>query len=208
MIFIKILSVNREKFQELNLDSFDNYLIISSRKSFNLNNVLILENLPIKLNKLIQIININFLKTNFVKQSKVRVGNYRLDLNSREIILDNLSFRFENSKKDTLLDINIEIKKGSYIGISGESGAGKTTIMNLLLGLYKPTKGQILVDGIDINENLGSWQSKIGYVPQNIYFIDDSIKKNIAFGYENNSINEKRVLESLKLSKLYNLYQI
>ena len=76
--------------------------------------------------------------------------------------------------------------------------------MNLLLGLYKPTKGKILVDGIDINENLGNWQSKIGYVPQNIYFIDDSIKKNIAFGYENNSINEKRVLESLKLSKLYN----
>ena len=83
----KILSVNREKFQELNLDSFDNYLIISPRKYLNLSNVLILENLPIKLNKLIQIININFLKTNFVKQSKVRVGNYRLDLNSREIIL-------------------------------------------------------------------------------------------------------------------------
>ena len=123
---------------------------------------------------------------------------------NKEIILDNLSFRFENSKKDTLLDINLEIKKGSYVGISGESGAGKTTIMNLLLGLYKPTKGKILVDGIDINENLGNWQSKIGYVPQNIYFIDDSIKKNIAFGYEDNSINEKRVLESLKLSKLYN----
>ncbi len=121
-----------------------------------------------------------------------------------QIILKNLNFRFEKSKKNTLTNINLEIKKGSYVGISGESGAGKTTLMNLLLGLYKPTSGQILIDGIDINENLSSWQSKIGYVPQNIYFIDDSIKKNIAFGYESNSINEKRVLESLKLSKLYN----
>ena len=111
----KILSVNREKFQELNLDSFDNYLIISSKKSLNLTNILILENLPIKLNKLIQIININFLKTNFVKQSKVRVGNYRLDLNSREIILDNLSLSLTEKETEIIIFIksnnNVSIKE-------------------------------------------------------------------------------------------------
>ena len=79
-----------------------------------------------------------------------------------QIILKNLNFRFEKSKKNTLTNINLEIKKGSYVGISGESGAGKTTLMNLLLGLYKPTSGQILIDGIDINENLSSWQSSTG----------------------------------------------
>ena len=78
-----------------------------------------------------------------------------------QIILKNLNFRFEKSKKNTLTNINLEIKKGSYVGISGESGAGKTTLMNLLLGLYKPTSGQILIDGKESNSFTINFLNKI-----------------------------------------------
>ena len=111
----EILDVDKKKFQALKLDKFENYLIISGKKSLNIKNSLILENLPIKLEKLIQIININFLKTNFVKKSKVKIDKYKLDLNSREITLDNLTLSLTEKETEMIIFItsnnNVTIKE-------------------------------------------------------------------------------------------------
>ena len=118
------------------------------------------------------------------------------------IEIKQLEFNYENSDK-VLVDINFKIKKGDFIGIAGKSGTGKTTLMNLILGLYKPINGEILVDKKNINNNLFQWQNKIGYVPQNIYFADTSIKKNIAFGCEEKKIDEAKIIQCLKITNLY-----
>ena len=111
----EILDVDKKKFQTLKLDKFENYLIISEKKSLNIKNSLILENLPIKLEKLIQIININFLKTNFVKKSEVKIDKYKLDLNSREITLDNLTLSLTEKETEMIIFIksnnNVTIKE-------------------------------------------------------------------------------------------------
>ena len=83
-----------------------------------------------------------------------------------------------------------------------KGGVGKSTLLNLLLGLIHPTKGEIKVDDINIKDNLLSWQSKIGFVPQNIYLLDESIAKNIAFGFDNKKINYKRLTSAIKDSQL------
>ena len=89
------------------------------------------------------------------------------------------------------------------VGIIGKSGAGKSTLTNLILGLFQPTKGNIKFNSSNINnDNLIGWQKQFGYVPQDIYLIDDTIKKNVAFALNDEEIDEKKVLRSLNLSKL------
>ena len=111
----EILHVDKNKLQELEFDQFENYLIVSSVKSVELKNNFVLENLPIKLDKLIQTININFLKTNFIKKSDVKIGKYKLDLNSRKIILDNLRLSLTEKEVEMIIFIksnsNVTIKE-------------------------------------------------------------------------------------------------
>ena len=111
----EILYVDKKKFQELEFDKFENYLILGSVKSTDLKNSFVLENLPIKLDKLIQIININFLKKNFIKNSDVKIGKYKLDLNSRKIILDNLGLSLTEKEVEMIIFIksnsNVTIKE-------------------------------------------------------------------------------------------------
>ena len=102
----EILHVDKDKLQELEFDKFENYLIVSSVKSVDLKNNFVLENLPIKIDKLIQTININFLKKNFIKNSDVKIGKYKLDLNSRKIILDNLSLSLTEKELEMIIFIN------------------------------------------------------------------------------------------------------
>ena len=94
------------------------------------------------------------------------------------------------------------IYPGKKIGFIGNSGAGKTTIINLLLGLFQPTEGKILIDGKDISENLRNWQNKLGYVPQDIYLLDDTIRNNIAFGHSDANINSDHVVNAIKTAQL------
>ena len=101
-----------------------------------------------------------------------------------------------------LKDINIEIKKNTKVGIIGPSGSGKSTLLDLITGLHSPDKGAIFCDNIDIDTNKPGWQKKLGYVPQTIYLLDDSIKNNIAFGIEEEKINNTKVFESLEKSQL------
>ena len=122
----------------------------------------------------------------FYQQEYIEVGIHKFD---KYINLKNISFQYENNKKKVLDNISIKILKGQTIGIIGKSGSGKTTLIDLILGLYRPTSGTIFIDEIDTLNSNESLRALIGYVPQSIYLLDDSIKLNIAFGVLENDIN-------------------
>tara|TARA_Y100000589_G_C27196097_1_gene646874 strand:- start:3311 stop:5080 length:1770 start_codon:yes stop_codon:yes gene_type:complete len=123
----------------------------------------------------------------------------------KEIQFKNLSFSY-NKYKFVLEDVNLLIKKGDKVGIIGETGGGKSTLINLLMGLLEPTSGEIFVDGKKLNffENrfLNDWRSSISHVPQNIFLADSSIMENIAFGVDKNKIDFKKVKLAAKKAKI------
>jgi len=120
------------------------------------------------------------------------------------IILKNLEYSYPNINKKVLDNINLEIKSNSTIGLVGESGSGKTTLIDLIIGILNPSKGDIFVDDSNIKINKRLWQNNIGYIPQFIYLIDDTIKKNIALGVREDKIDEKKITESIKISQMEN----
>tara|TARA_X000000950_G_C13916078_1_gene661082 strand:+ start:510 stop:2276 length:1767 start_codon:yes stop_codon:yes gene_type:complete len=128
------------------------------------------------------------------------------DADFRQFVeLKDISFSYisENSKKQIFKKLNLKINKGDVIGLVGETGSGKTTLVDIFLGLLFPEEGKILIDGKSLkHSNQRNWQNKIGYVPQDVYLLNDSIKKNIAFGLENKDVNLKRVNEVIKISRL------
>uniref|UniRef100_UPI00405661A4 ABC transporter ATP-binding protein n=1 Tax=Alistipes sp. TaxID=1872444 RepID=UPI00405661A4 len=110
------------------------------------------------------------------------------------IELRNLSFRFENGTSDTIHNLSFTIRKGEKVGINGESGVGKTTLLNILLGLYTPTEGGVYIDGELLDNRLRrKWQNSIGYVSQSTFLADNTILANIALGYDEESIDMERV---------------
>ena len=123
------------------------------------------------------------------------------DINLKnEIFIKDISFNYKY--KNVINNVNIKIKKGSSVGIIGRSGSGKSTLVDLILGLLDPEKGKILVDGLDIINNKKSWQKNIGYIPQDTYLLDDSIKNNIVFGVDVGKIDYKLFSESIKIAQL------
>ena len=120
-----------------------------------------------------------------------------------KILLDNISFRYPEADKDALSQINLEIPSCSIIGIIGSTGSGKTTIVDVILGLLKPSKGGLYVDGTEITkENVRQWQDSIGYVPQHISLIDESILANIALGEDPENLNMKSVISAAKVANI------
>jgi ABC-type multidrug transport system fused ATPase/permease subunit len=119
-----------------------------------------------------------------------------------KISLKDIKFKYNHSNQYILKNLNLEINQGDTIGIVGESGKGKTTLINIILGLLKPTEGKVTVDKENIFENLENWQKKIGYVSQDIFLTDDTIKKNIAFGLNDDLIDKQKIQFSIKNSKL------
>jgi len=120
--------------------------------------------------------------------------------------LENVSFSYDE-KSYVLKNINTEIHVGEFVGIVGASGAGKTTLVDILMGLLLPSEGKYMVDGKMVDRDLMlSLRKQIGYVHQNIFIADGSIKKNIALGVDDNLINEDRVVEVLKMVQLYDLF--
>lgn len=118
----------------------------------------------------------------------------------KNIYLKNISFRYNENSENIIEDINLEIKKNSKIAIVGKSGSGKTTIVDIIIGLLKPYSGEILIDGISNPKK--KFDLNIGYIPQNFYLFDDSIKNNVAFGIPENLIDMEKVIRALKFAKL------
>ena len=112
--------------------------------------------------------------------------------------------KFKYSDKNIIDNINFLIEKNSFVGIKGESGSGKSTILNILTGLITPTEGEILIDGKSQNLSTRVWQKKIGFVSQNTHLLDDTIKINIAFGSDEEQIDEKLMEDCIKKSGLEN----
>lgn len=121
---------------------------------------------------------------------------------TKSIQMEHVSFKYPESDKWILKNANIEIRKNSSVAFIGASGAGKTTAADLILGLLEPEEGHILVDGVDICTNMAAWHQKIGYIPQTIYLMDDTIKENIAFGVDEANIDETRIQKALKEAQL------
>ena len=109
------------------------------------------------------------------------------------IEFDGVSFHYEGTETPAVADINLTVPKGFKVGIVGPSGAGKTTLVDLFLGLLAPQSGRLLVDGKDIRDNVRAWQDLIGYVPQQPFLIDDTLRRNIAFGLDDEEIDEHRL---------------
>lgn len=122
----------------------------------------------------------------------------------KEIKLASVTYAYPDTEKKILENADMIIPIGKSVGIVGTSGAGKTTAVDILLGLLKPESGKILIDGTDIQENYGQWLSHIGYIPQMIFMLDDTIRANVAFGYKEQKGKEEdiwRALEEAQLSE-------
>lgn len=119
-----------------------------------------------------------------------------------KIELNHISFHYPDSDKNIFTDAHMVVPRGKSVGIMGSSGAGKSTIVDILLGLLHAQEGQITCDGVDIFKNYESWLAQIGYIPQSIYLIDESIRENIAFGIDADKIDEKRIWEVLEEAQL------
>lgn len=123
------------------------------------------------------------------------------------IEFERVRFRYPEAASDALKSISFSIPRGAAVALVGPSGSGKTTCADLLLGLLEPTCGNISVDGRDIRENLASWQRLIGYIPQHIYLVDDSIRRNVAFGIADGEIDDARVWRAIDASQLRDLVE-
>lgn len=120
----------------------------------------------------------------------------------RSIRFEDVWYSYPGTEKSAIKGLNLEIVKGSQVGLVGTTGAGKSTVIDILLGLLRPTDGRVTVDGVDIFSNLRGWRESVGYVPQTIYLLDASIRANIAFGISEAGIDDERISRALDLARL------
>lgn len=146
---------------------------------------------------------VNEIEEEIAKQNKEWGRN--ADENTRlkdELIINHIYYRYPNTEEYVLNDVALKIKAKTSIGIIGASGAGKTTFVDVLLGLLEPEKGKIEIDGKDIAMLGVQWKKNIGYVPQMIYLVDEDIRSNIAFGIPTEQIDDKMVWRALEMAQL------
>lgn len=120
-----------------------------------------------------------------------------------KIEVKRVTYAYPGGEGNVIENACFEISKGETVAFVGTSGAGKSTMVDILLGLLPPQQGKILVDGMNIYKNLLTWQKEIGYIPQTIYLSDDTIRNNVAFGVEENEIDEQAVIAALQQAQLY-----
>ena len=121
---------------------------------------------------------------------------------SSEIALRNVSYRYPDSQDWAVHDVSLLIKRGASIAFMGSSGAGKSTLIELILGLIDADQGTLRVDGHPLAAIRHAWQRKIGYVPQSIYLMDDTVRRNVAFGVDDDQIDDGKVLAALRIARL------
>jgi ABC-type bacteriocin/lantibiotic exporter with double-glycine peptidase domain len=121
----------------------------------------------------------------------------------RQVIrMEDITYKYPNTDKLILDKATMEIPIGKSVGIVGASGAGKTTIVDVLLGLLKPEEGRILADGVDVSTNYKGWLKNVGYIPQTIFMTDSTIRKNVAFGVPEDEIDDEKVWQALREAAL------
>lgn len=120
----------------------------------------------------------------------------------KELVLSDIDFSYSDRDQKILDGLNLKIKKGNSIGLVGASGAGKTTLADLILALYTPQNGSICMDGIDIKMIGEEWHRITGYIPQTVYLSDTSIRKNVAFGIKESEIDDDKVWKALEMAQL------
>jgi len=120
----------------------------------------------------------------------------------KDICLSDITYNYPESDTSALVNVNIKIQQGKSVGLIGQSGSGKSTSIDIIMGLLSPNLGQVLVDGQDIQINLRSWQDQIGYVPQSIYLTDDTLRRNIAFGLPEDQIDNAAVKQAIHAAQL------
>ncbi len=138
-----------------------------------------------------------------IQQIKTHSNNEKININ-KSISLKNIYYNYPNTSRVALNDINLNIPAHSKVGFVGSTGSGKTTTVDIILGLLEPQKGSLEVDGIAINkENVKSWQRSIGYVPQHIFLSDDTVAANIAFGIDPEEIDNDALEKASKIANLH-----
>ena len=137
-------------------------------------------------------------KNNIISEKK---NNFSFN---KSLVLKNVSYSYEYKERKTFVleKINLILEKNKHIGIIGETGSGKSTMVDLILGLIKPKTGEIIADGINIHSNIEGWQSLIGYVPQDIFLNDSSIKKNIAYGVKEEKIDDEKIYQTIESANI------
>lgn len=141
------------------------------------------------------------LEKNFVIEENAIKNVNRVEF-KKILELKNIIFSYPNSNVKVLNGVNLSIKRGQAVAFIGPSGAGKTTLSDVVLALLQPQSGKILMDGQDISELGTNWNRLVGYVPQSIYLMDNSVRKNIAFGYRDEDIDDEKVWKALEMAQL------
>jgi len=119
-----------------------------------------------------------------------------------QLELTDVSFKYPTAANASLQNVSLVVKRGEAVGFVGPSGAGKSTLVDVILGLFAPTSGVVKVDGQDVQQNLRNWQNQIGYVPQAIYLTDDTLRRNVAFGLNDENIDDNLVRNAIRLAQL------
>lgn len=143
------------------------------------------------------------IKSRKYHQRKLKMADLPPSLPFADVIcVEHLGFHYPGTSEEVLTDVSFSIPKGSFVGILGPSGAGKTTFVDILLGLFVPTRGRITIDGKDIRHELRAWQANIAYVPQSIYLTDATVRENVALGESLDEIDDARVHKALAMAEL------
>ena len=135
------------------------------------------------------------------EKKQYRVAKENIELKEK-ISIENLTYKYPDTNRDILKNVSFEIRKNQSVGFMGTSGAGKSTLIDIILGILPITKGKVCVDGIDIYNNLAEWHKEIGYIPQSIYLMDDTIRNNVAFGIPKEQISDEKVKQALKEAQI------
>jgi ATP-binding cassette subfamily C protein len=136
-----------------------------------------------------------------VEHETAAVPSHRLPFRST-IRLDGVDFRYPASDRDALHGTDLELQKGQWLGLVGSTGGGKSTLVDVLSGLLRPSRGAVLVDGVDIQTDVPAWQVNIGIVPQMLFLQDDTLRRNVAFGLDDDEIDNDQVLLAVHRAQL------